>query len=62
MSQLNQKTALVTGGGSGIGRAISETFAAAGAAVAILDLDEAAAADTVAAIHAGGGKAAFFRL
>jgi NAD(P)-dependent dehydrogenase (short-subunit alcohol dehydrogenase family) len=61
MSQLNEKTALVTGGGSGIGRAISETFAAAGAAVAILDLDEATAAETVAAIQAGGGKAAFFR-
>ncbi|MBU6181077.1 MAG: glucose 1-dehydrogenase [Verrucomicrobia bacterium] len=61
MSQLNQKTALVTGGGSGIGRAISETFAAAGAAVAILDLDEAAASETVGAIHAAGGKAAFYR-
>lgn len=61
MSQLHQKSAIVTGGGSGIGRAISETFANAGAAVAIFDLDEAAATETVAAIAAAGGKAAFFR-
>jgi len=61
MSQLANKTALVTGGGSGIGRAISEVFAAAGASVAILDLDEAAASETVAAISASGGKALFAR-
>ncbi len=61
MSSLDRKTALVTGGGSGIGRAISETFAAAGASVGILDLDEASAAETVSAIDAAGGKAAFFR-
>jgi len=60
MSSLANKTALVTGGGSGIGRAISETFAAAGASVGIVDLDEAAASETVSAISAGGGKAAFF--
>lgn len=61
MSQLPRKTAIVTGGGSGIGRAISETFAAAGAAVAVFDLDEAAAGETVAAILSAGGKAAQFR-
>jgi NAD(P)-dependent dehydrogenase (short-subunit alcohol dehydrogenase family) len=41
---------VITGGGSGIGRAISEAFAGAGAAVAIFDLDETAAGETVAAI------------
>ena len=59
MSQLENKTAVITGGGSGIGRAISEIFAAAGASVAIFDLDEAAANETLAAIIAAGGKAIF---
>ncbi len=61
MSSLAGKVAIVTGGGSGIGRAISEAFAGAGASVAIFDLDEASAGDTVAAIAAAGGKAAFHR-
>ncbi len=61
MSRLDHKIALVTGGGSGIGRAISETFAAAGAAVGVLDLDEAAATETVAAIGETGGRAEFLR-
>ena len=41
MFDLNQKTALVTGGASGIGAAIATTFAAAGAKVWIADRDEA---------------------
>ncbi len=54
--ELNGKTALVTGGASGIGRAISRTLAGAGAAVHILDLDEkeaAAAAAEIKAAHPG---------
>lgn len=61
MSQLQNKIAVITGGGSGIGRAISELFAAAGASVAIFDLDEAAANETASAIAASGGKGIFCR-
>lgn len=59
MFSLAQKTALVTGGGSGIGRAISTLFARQGAAVTILDLDENGAAATTEAITKDGGKAAY---
>ena len=59
MAQLSGKIAIVTGGGSGIGRAISESFASAGASIAIFDLDENAANETMAAIEANGGKAVF---
>jgi len=59
MSQLSGKTAIVTGGGSGIGRAISESFAAAGASIAIFDLSKEAGGETVDAIESAGGKAVF---
>jgi NAD(P)-dependent dehydrogenase (short-subunit alcohol dehydrogenase family) len=55
--RIDGRTAFVVGAGNGIGRAIAETFAAAGASVACLDLEEARAAETVAAIEAAGGKA-----
>jgi NAD(P)-dependent dehydrogenase (short-subunit alcohol dehydrogenase family) len=54
---LDQKAAIVTGAGSGIGRAIATTFAASGAAVACLDLDGAAAEATAQAIAAENGRA-----
>lgn len=60
MFSLKDKIALVTGGGSGIGRAISILFARQGATVNILDLDEKGAADTVTTIQTEGGKAAYF--
>ncbi len=54
---LQDKTAIITGGGSGIGRAIAEVFAQQGASVGIIDLKEDAAAETSKAIEAAGGKA-----
>jgi NAD(P)-dependent dehydrogenase (short-subunit alcohol dehydrogenase family) len=56
--RLTNKTAIVTGGANGIGRAIAEVFAAEGAAVFILDLDKSAGEETVAGICKAGGNAA----
>lgn len=54
---LDGKTALVTGGASGIGRAAALVFGREGALVAVADRSEAAAGATVAAINAAGGQA-----
>src|SRR5215831_12706628 len=51
------KVAVVTGAGSGIGRAAAALFAREGAAVAVVDLAEAAAKETAAQIAGTGGRA-----
>lgn len=59
MFRLDNKTAIVTGGGSGIGRAVAHVFAKQGANVFILDLDEQGGRNAAEEITNAGGKAKF---
>lgn len=54
---MKQKIAVVTGGGAGIGRAISQRFAKEGYFVVIADIDTEAASEAVQQMVADGGKA-----
>ncbi|MGH6693298.1 MAG: SDR family NAD(P)-dependent oxidoreductase [Gammaproteobacteria bacterium] len=58
---VNGKTAIITGGGSGIGRATAVLLARQGAAIVVADYNEGGAKETVAQIEAAGGRAAAVR-
>lgn len=55
--KLREKSALITGAGSGIGKGIAETFAREGASVAIADLNFSAAQSVSKQINSAGGRA-----
>src|SRR6185295_6071641 len=57
--RLKDKVALITGGSSGIGRETSLLFAAEGASVVVVDLNDESGAKVVKEIQAAGGKAVY---
>src|SRR5262245_9818772 len=62
MHELRGRVAVVTGGGSGIGRGIALTLGAEGMAVAVADIQEAKAREVAAQIEASGGSALGIRV
>lgn len=54
---LTGRAAVVTGGGSGIGRATAVALGRAGSPVMVLDVNESAAEDTASSITRSGGRA-----
>jgi NAD(P)-dependent dehydrogenase (short-subunit alcohol dehydrogenase family) len=61
MSSLSGKVALITGSASGIGRAAANVFAAEGARLAVVDVNDALGAESVKEIEGKGGEAVYIR-
>ena len=59
---LTGKVAVITGGGSGIGRATAQRLASEGAAIVIADLDSATGHEAVGLIERAGGRAVFAKV
>jgi meso-butanediol dehydrogenase/(S,S)-butanediol dehydrogenase/diacetyl reductase len=57
MKRFQGRTVLITGAGSGIGRATAERFGSEGAAVVCVDLNEKGVNETASTIQSGGGEA-----
>jgi len=57
--RLQDKVALITGAGSGIGRETALLFAAEGAAIVVVDVNDSAGAETVRLVHEQGGQATY---
>ena len=62
MSEFDNKTAFVTGGGSGIGRATSVALSVCGINVAVADINEKTGIETIDHIKSLGNQASFYKL